>query len=129
MTSSYRNFNFIILFVIELKIKLILNIINDNYQTGILEEGNYDLLDFTDYHNLKLTITTSKKIYKGVPPQELIITNANLINATSLITYSENYLLAACTQDYFLINLNILSLTMDKRIRLCCNLIKYIKIN
>ena len=96
-----------ILFVIAIKIKLTLNIINGNYQTGVLEEGNYDLLDFTDYHNLKLIITTSKKIYKGVPPQELITTNANLINATSLITYNENYLLAACTQDYFLIKIKL----------------------
>ena len=89
-----------LLFLIEFK--FILPQIFDNYESDILEEGNYDILDVTDYHNVSLIVSNSKNIYTGIPPTLKVKTNANLINATSLITINENYLLAACLQNSFL---------------------------
>ncbi len=95
-------FQTIYLLLIFLEIKLISSQIYDNYDSGILEEGNYDILDVTDYHNISLIVSTSKNIYTGIPPNKTTKTNANLINATSLITINENFLLASCLQDSFL---------------------------
>ena len=81
--------------------------INDNYNTNILEEGNYDLLDVTDYHNMNLIVTTSKNIYTGIPPQIKTTTTANLINVTSIITVNSNFLLAACLQDSLLAKIRL----------------------
>ncbi len=81
--------------------------INDNFQRNTLESGSYDILDYNDYQNLKLIITTSKKIYSGIPPQHLVTTTANLINVTSLISINSNYLLAACVQDYLLVKIKL----------------------
>ena len=92
----------ILLFLFFIKFKFILCQIYDNYESDILEEGNHDILDVTDYHNINLIVSTSKNIYTGIPPTLKVKTNANLINATSLITINENYLLAACLQDSFL---------------------------
>ena len=64
-------------------------------------EGS-DLVDVTDYHNYSLIITTSKKIYTGIPPTLKTTTTANLINASSIIILNEKYLLAACLQDSLL---------------------------
>ena len=96
------NFHKIIFFLILIEFKIILSQIFDNYESNILEEGNYDILDVTDYHNISLIVSTSKNIYTGLPPEIKVTTNANLINATSLITINENYLLVACLQDSFL---------------------------
>ena len=96
------NSNRIFLLLIFLKINIIYPQIFDNYLSDILEEGNYDLLDVTDYHNINLIVSTSKNIYYGIPPYQTIKTNANLINSTSIITINSNYLLAACLQDSFL---------------------------
>ena len=107
MDSSQFNRIFIILFIILYQIKFILNAVNDDYETNELEAGDYDILDFNDFHNLNLIITTSKNIYKGIPPILFKTTTANLINTTSLISINENFLLAACTQDHLLIKLNL----------------------
>ena len=80
--------------------------INDNYKSDILEEGN-DLVDIKDYHNLSLIITTSKKIYKGIPPRLKVTTGAKIISVTSIITLNENYILAACLQNSLLTKINI----------------------
>ena len=69
---------------------------DENLEIVILESDNTELLDVTDNHNLNLIVTTSKKIYTGIPPTEKTTTNAQIINATSIITISEYYLLAAC---------------------------------
>ena len=103
--SSITNNFFICLFFSILS--LIFSQIHDNYYSGILEEGNYDLLDVTDYHNINLVVSSSKNIYTGFPPVKKIETNANLINVTSLITINENFLLAACLQDSFLAKINL----------------------
>ena len=57
------NSNRIFLLLIFLKINIIYPQIFDNYLSDILEEGNYDLLDVTDYHNINLIVSTSKNIY------------------------------------------------------------------
>ena len=103
-TISYNIF--LILFL--LKIKFIISQINDNYFQDILEDGNYELLDVTDYHNLNLIVSTSKNIYTGIPPQKRIETTAHLISATSLITINNNFLLASCLQDSFLGKINLI---------------------
>ena len=72
-----------------------------------LEEGNYDLLDITDYHNLGLIVSSSKAIYTSFPTNKKVDTNANLIKVSSLITINSNYLLAACLQDSFLGKINL----------------------
>ena len=97
-----NNFQKLVFLLFFLEIKLIIPQIYDNYESGILEEGNYDILDVIDYHNINLIVSTSKNIYKGIPPKKTVKTNANLINSTSLITINENFLLAACLQDSFL---------------------------
>jgi hypothetical protein len=56
---------FLILFLIEFK--FILPQIYDDYKSDILEEGNYDILDVTDYHNINLIVSTSKNIYTSIP--------------------------------------------------------------
>ena len=99
--------NNIICFHLFAIINLIFSQINDNFETGALEEGNYNLLDVTDYHNMNLIVSTSKNIYTGVPPVKKVETNANLIKFSSLITINENYLLAACLQDSFLGKINL----------------------
>ena len=81
--------------------------IKDNYNTNVLEEGKYDLLDVTDYHNMNLIVTASKNIYTGLPPTLKTTTTANLINVTSIITLNNNFLLAACLQDSLLTKINI----------------------
>ena len=86
---------------------IILSQVYDNFSFGTLEEGNYDLLDVTDYHNKNLIVSTSKSIYMGIPPKKIVETNADLINATSLITINENFLLAACLKYSFLGKINL----------------------
>ena len=101
---TIRNNFYLLLAIILLKYNCV---IDDNFQRNIFEEGNYDLLDVTDNYNLKLVVTTSKSIYTGIPPQKLFETDANLINSTSIITFSETYLLAACLQDSLLSKISL----------------------
>ena len=44
----------------------------------------------------------SKNIYTGIPPEKKVVTDAQLISSTYLITINSNYLLAACLKDSFL---------------------------
>ena len=94
-------------------ISLFLNInldccqINDNFAINTLEEGNYDLIDVTDNHNLNLIVSTSKNIYTGLPPTLKTTTTANLISVSSVISVSSTHLLAACLQDSFLTKIRL----------------------
>ena len=99
--------NIFLFFFLFLNISLALSQINDNFASSVLEEGNYDLLDVTDYHNMNLVVSSSKKIYTGLPPVEKVVTNANLISVSALITINENYLLVACLEDSFLGKINL----------------------
>ena len=109
--NRFKNFNinniYLVIMILLLKNNFIYSQIDDDFSRGVLEEGSYELLDVTDYHNLKIIVTTSKNIYKGIPPQKIASTNAKLINATSIITINENYLFAACLQDSLLTKINI----------------------
>ena len=96
---------FLVLFLSQLK--EITPQINDNFISEILEEGNYELIDVTDYHNKNLVVSTSKNIYAGIPPNKITQTEANLINSSAVITINENYLLACCLQDSFLSKINL----------------------
>ena len=84
--SIKNNFLFILILI---NINLILPQINDNFALNTLEEGIYDLLDVTDYHNMKLVVSTSKSIYIGFLPNKKIETNANFITVSSIITINE----------------------------------------
>jgi len=53
--------NKFLFFLLFLNIGLVFAQINDNFTSGVLEDGNYDLLDITDYHNMNLIVSTSKK--------------------------------------------------------------------
>lgn len=68
---------------------------DENIEIVTLESDSTELLDVTDNHNLNLIVTTSKKIYTGIPPTVKTTTEAQIINATSIITISEYYLLAS----------------------------------
>ena len=81
--------------------------IKDNFARYTLEEENSDILDVTDNHNLNLIVTTSKKIYTGLPPTFKSETSANLIKYSSVITISETFLLAACLQDSLLTKIKL----------------------
>ena len=106
LSSIKNNFLFIILLLL-LSIKLTSPQIHDNFISSILEEGNHDLLDVTDYHNISLIVSSSKVIYTGIPPIKKTETNANLIKFSSVITINQNYLLVACLQDSFLGKINL----------------------
>ena len=95
----YNTFFFLYIF---LGIKSILSQIKDNFIQGVLEDESNDILDVTDYHNLNLIVSMSKNIYTGIPPEKKVVTDAQLISSTYLITINSNYLLAACLQDSFL---------------------------
>ena len=104
---AYKYNFFSIILIIFLKFSSQNSQIFDNFSKGILEEGNYTLLDITDYKKLNILVTTSKNIYMGITPINISITNAQLINSSSIITINEKYLLAACLQDSLLTSINI----------------------
>ena len=91
--------------ILIIKIKIFYCQKNDDFGIDTLE--GEDLIDVTDYHNLSLIATTSKKIYTGIPPNLKITTTANLINASSIITFNDKYLLAACLKDSLLTKINL----------------------
>ena len=100
------NQNFFLLIFLPI-FKFISSQIFDNFTSGTLEEGDNELLDITDYHNMNIIVSKSKNIYMGIPPVKKVETDANLINATSLITINSNYLLASCLNDSFLGKINL----------------------
>ena len=91
--------------ILIIKIKIFYCQKNDDFGIDTLE--GEDLIDVTDYHNLSLIATTSKKIYTGIPPNLKITTTANFINASSIITFNDKYLLAACLKDSLLTKINL----------------------
>ena len=75
--------------------------INDNYFSGDLEAADY-FLDVKDNHDLYLTITSSKKIYAGIPPTYKSSFEAKINNYSSVATYNDNFILVACLEDSLL---------------------------
>ena len=94
-----------ILFISQFK-EYLFNYFENNYQVGNISEYA-SIIDITDYHNLYLLITTENKIYTGIPPNKKSETTSNIINITSAATYDTNYVILACTGDYFLSQINI----------------------
>ena len=104
----FEKFNkgiFIVLLFIQFKV-ILLDYYENNYQVSNLSQ-NASIIDITDYYNLYLLITTEKKIYTGMPPQEISETTSNIINITSAVTYDTNYVILVCTGDYLLSKINI----------------------
>ena len=93
------------LFIIQFK-EILLNYFENNIQVNYLSH-NASIIDITDYHNLYLLITTEKIIYTGIPPNKKSKTTSNIINITAAATYNKNYVILACTGDYFLSKINI----------------------
>ena len=52
-------------------------------------------------------MTSNKEIYKGIPPTKISNTTTKTNSYTSGVTYNEQYLLMACTEDYLLTKVNI----------------------
>lgn len=80
--------------------------INDNYSSGDLDSADY-FLDVKDNNNLYLTITSSKKIYAGIPPTLKSTFEANINSYSSIATYNDNFILVACLEDSLLSKINI----------------------
>ena len=93
------------MFISQFK-ETLFNYFENNYKIGYLSE-QASIIDVTDYHNLYLLITTEKKIYTGIPPNKTSETTSNIINITAAATYDTNYIILACTGDYFLSKINI----------------------
>ena len=106
LTLSIKNFLFIY-FIIFINYCYISCEDDENIEIVTLESDSTELLDVTDNHNLNLIVTTSKKIYTGIPPTQKTTTVAQIINATSVISISEYYLLAACLQDTLLAKISL----------------------
>ena len=94
------------LFLISIQIKGVYLEYFDSLQTAMLSEES-SLIDISDYHNLSLIITTNKKIYTGIPPTHNSTTNSSIINISSAVTYNNNYILMACTENYLLSKIDI----------------------
>ena len=96
---------FYFLFISQFK-EILLNYFENNYQVANISQ-NAAIIDITDYYDLYLLITTEKIIYTGMPPTQKSVTTSNIINITVAATYDTNYVLLACTGDYFLSKINI----------------------
>ena len=107
-----RNVNHILpynlIFIISFIFNLSANIcqIYDNFTNIILDEDS-QFIDVHDYHNKKLIVTTSKKIFTGIPPKLKSTTGANLISSSSALTLDSDYILVSCLKDSLLTKINI----------------------
>ena len=100
-----NNFSFF-LFLISIYIKIIISEYFDSFEIHSLNE-TASLIDITDYYNLYPIITTNKKIYTGIPPEEKSTTNSKIIDISAEVTYNDKYILMACTENYLLSKINI----------------------
>ena len=108
MKIKLKSSNFIfVAFIIFIKYHSILCVNDENIEIITLESIGSELLDVTDNHNLNLIVTTSKIIYTGIPPIVKTNTEAKIINATSILTVSEHYLLAACLENSLLAKISL----------------------
>ena len=96
-----------ILFIFIIHLKLLFCEIKDYYSSDVLENDTNYLVDIKDYHNLSIIISTSKRIYTGIPPNLRSTLNANIYNCSSAVTYNENYILISCLKDSLLSKVDI----------------------
>ena len=100
LTFKFIHFSFfLLLFLIQMK--GILLVYFESFQTGMLEDTG-SFIDISDYYNLYPIITADKNIYLGIPPTYKVNTNSSIIEISSAVTYNNNYILIACTQNYLL---------------------------
>jgi len=80
----------------------------DSFKLHTFSELN-SLIEITDYYNLSIFMTSSKEIYKGIPPNKIstISSTQNFINLTSGVTYDENYILLVCADEYLVSKIEI----------------------
>ena len=100
---STKNFNskfylFLIIYIYSYTVCQI----NDNFQKGVLEHESSYFIDFNDYHNLSLIVTTSQKIYTSDSlPNPISTFTSKVENYSMAATYNENYIFVACLNDSF----------------------------
>ena len=99
-------FNILFFFLFSFQKKEILTAYFDSFQTGDLNT-KASLIDVTDYYNLSLIITSDNKIYTGIPPTIKVNEISNLRNISSAVTYDENNILIACTENFLLTKINL----------------------
>jgi hypothetical protein len=99
------NFQILIFFIL-IQIKGILLSMFDSLETIMLNE-DASLIDVSDYHDLYLIVTTDKKIYTGIPPTLKSTTSSSILNISSAVTYNNDYILMACTENHLLSKINI----------------------
>ena len=97
-------------------IKSILCQIDDHFYGDILESEGSSILDVADYLNLSLLVSSSGKIYNGTPLSKRSETSANLNSSSMVAICNENYILAACLDDYLLVKININNGNFEKLI-------------
>ena len=102
-----NNILLFILFFIIINLEIFFCQINDGFENGFLENEGTNFIDINDYHNLNLIISTSKKIYKNIPPVEISEFSANIINYSKASTCNQNYLIVACLSDSLLSKIKI----------------------
>ena len=83
--------------------------INDNFDHGTLEEGDYNLLDVVDYLNLSLIVSTSGNMYNGNPLNHINLTKDNFNESTFIAVCNEDFILASCLRDSLLTKIRISS--------------------
>ena len=101
-------FNLLFFLVFSFQIKEILPAYFDSFQSGELND-KASLIDVTDYYNLSLIVTSDNKIYTGIPPELKVNEISNLRNISSAVTYDENNILIACTENYLLTKINLIT--------------------
>jgi len=104
---SYPKFCFLIFIYIYITVN---SQINDNYELqSLIDEDGKSLIDVADYHNLKLVVSSSGNIYKGIPSQKVSQTNTKLFKNSAIASLNENNLLASSLEDSLLTKINIAS--------------------
>lgn len=65
------------------------------------------LIKIKDYHNLSISISTSKNIYLGFPPSLKSTCNRDLIVESNGVTINNNFVLFVCLRNFHIGKLNI----------------------
>ena len=106
LKSSSSNIFILLLILTITKLEIYNGQIYDNFTYKILEEDS-EIIDVNDYLGYKLVVTTKKNIYRGVPPELIMKTEANIINSSVVMTINYDYILVACLQDSLLSKINV----------------------
>ena len=94
------------LFLLFIFFKTFISEYFESMEVGSISD-NASIIDITDYNNLYLLITTEKYIYTGMPPNKASETQSKIMNISAAVTYDNNYILLACSENYLLSIINI----------------------